>query len=199
MDLSADLIERARAAARAERSAAQFEVGDVTYLGFADDSFEAVRCERVFQHLDDAAADAATAEFVRVAKPGGRIYVVDTVHMAHVVDCDDSELFELVLKRFTEGVRDPYAGIRLARRLKSAGVTVRDFEVIARQVPFASWFQGLAVQQQLDALVASGALEEGRARAFVDDLGWRDAAGTFCAAAVGCRALAIKDTSSTAT
>jgi len=192
VDFSGELIERAGATADAQRSDAHFEVGDVTRLRFDDASFDAVRCSRVFQHLEDTEADAAVAEFVRVTKPGGRILLVDAIQARHVVDCGDMEVFEAILDRLASHVRDPYAGIRLARRLQTANVTLKSFEAFLRLIPFQVWSHALGIDDHLAALVANGDVTERRAQAFIDDLAEREANGSLYAAASGARALAVK-------
>jgi len=192
VDLSEELIDRARSAADAEGSATRFEVGDVTRLRFPDETFDAVRCERVFQHLDDKRADAAASEFVRVAKPGGRIYLTDAIHTMHSVDCDDRDAFEAVLAQLFKRIRDPYAGIRLARRLQIAGATIRSFEVISTSLSYDNWTRAVALDELVDAVVGTGDMSRARADAFRDDLVKRDAAGMFYAAAGGARVLAVK-------
>jgi SAM-dependent methyltransferase len=189
---SAELIERARVAAGGSESNAVFEVGDITCLPFGDNTFDALRCERILQHLDENAATAAVNEFVRVAKPGGRIYVSDAVPATHAVDCQDAELFEAVVGQLKDDVRDPYAGIRLKRRLELAGATIRSWEMLVPQMDYPTWSQALGLETRLETLVATGAIETARALAFIADLAERDAAGTFTAAAFGCRALAVK-------
>jgi ubiquinone/menaquinone biosynthesis C-methylase UbiE len=69
---------RAVAAQRAARagSAARFVAGDVYTLPFDDRTVDLIRCERVFQHLDQP--DRAAAEIARVLRPGGRAMVSDS-------------------------------------------------------------------------------------------------------------------------
>ena len=50
-----------------------FEIGDATALRFEDNSFDAVICSEVLEHLPDY--DAALAEIRRVLKPSGRLCV----------------------------------------------------------------------------------------------------------------------------
>lgn len=45
-------------------------------LPFAENSFDAVRSERLFMHLTDP--QAVFAEALRVARPGGRVVIIDT-------------------------------------------------------------------------------------------------------------------------
>ncbi|HYZ99690.1 MAG TPA: methyltransferase domain-containing protein [Acidimicrobiales bacterium] len=49
--------------------------GDALALPFADEVFDACRCDRVMQHLTDPSA--AVDELLRVTRPGGRIVVSD--------------------------------------------------------------------------------------------------------------------------
>jgi SAM-dependent methyltransferase len=51
----------------------QFQNGDATQLKFADNTFDAVICSEVLEHLPDY--DAALAEIRRVLKPAGRLCV----------------------------------------------------------------------------------------------------------------------------
>ena len=54
-------------------------LGDVCELPFEDESFNAVRAERLFQVLPDfLQPHEIFKEIVRVLKPGGRMVVVDT-------------------------------------------------------------------------------------------------------------------------
>ncbi len=74
VDLSKTLIAEARE--RDNGAGVRYAVGDINSLDFADGTFDAVRSERVIQHVPDP--DAAIAELVRVTVPGGRVCVIDT-------------------------------------------------------------------------------------------------------------------------
>lgn len=71
IDLDADLIEAARAAAEEARLKINFRVGDAEKLPFEDQSFDAVisTCGVMFVRHPEAAA----AELARVCKKGGRL------------------------------------------------------------------------------------------------------------------------------
>lgn len=58
-------------------------VGDALHLPFATGSLEAVRCVDILEHLSYTQTQNALAEWARVLRPGGEIYVqVPDVHMA---------------------------------------------------------------------------------------------------------------------
>ena len=70
-----DLPMLGAARTHAARNAA-FICADTTRLPFSDSTFDAVRSERMLQHLPDPAA--AVAEMARVTRPGGRLVLIDT-------------------------------------------------------------------------------------------------------------------------
>lgn len=88
LDLSSTMVEQARA--RSGSLPVEFVQGSVYELPFADDSFDASRSDRVFQHLDEPLR--ALLEMVRVTKPGGRINVIDPDWGTEMVDTDQREL-----------------------------------------------------------------------------------------------------------
>jgi SAM-dependent methyltransferase len=195
VDLSGDLIDRARLATGSLGDAVRFEIGDVGHLEFDDSTFDAVRCERVLQHLDDDAASSAVAEFMSVCKIGGRVQLVDPVHAQHVVDCADVNVFEMIVRRLNNFSRDPYSGIRLARRLHDAYAVNVGFDAHAWRWPsLSAWRNAIGLEQHLFALVEAQELDEARGRAFVKDLTQREEAGTFCAVSVSYRATGSKPT-----
>ncbi|MBW0274286.1 hypothetical protein ATM97_04935 [Nocardia sp. MH4] len=74
---------------RARGTAAEFAEGTAAALPLPDGSVDVVRCERVFQHLDDPAVVAALAELMRAttANPGsGRLLRGLLVRAGFVVD-----------------------------------------------------------------------------------------------------------------
>lgn len=106
-------------------SSARWSLASASDLPFADDSVDALRCERVFQHLEDP--QAAADEIARVLRPGGRAVVVDSDWGTFVTVTDEPE----IMRRVQEwGWRtqwpNPFAGRHLRAQLRSAGLEVDD-------------------------------------------------------------------------
>jgi SAM-dependent methyltransferase len=124
----------ARLGGTGEVVALDYREGDVTALGFPDGYFDAVRCERVLQHLREP--DAAVAELARVTRGGGRVCLVDTDWESvavdglpeHLVAAERRHLLATVVRRHLD------MGRTLRRRLLRAGLG----EVTA--VPVALYF-----------------------------------------------------------
>ena len=77
-DLTTAMLREARAFRR-ERGAknAFFDCAEAERLPYADCTFDFVTCQFAFHHMPRP--KATLGEMVRVAKPGGRVYVVDSV------------------------------------------------------------------------------------------------------------------------
>jgi ubiquinone/menaquinone biosynthesis C-methylase UbiE len=72
VDTREDYLEAARAAAPAN---VRLEVGDVMKLPFGYAEFDLVCCHRVLHHV--RRPELAVSELARVARPGGKIFLVD--------------------------------------------------------------------------------------------------------------------------
>jgi ubiquinone/menaquinone biosynthesis C-methylase UbiE len=95
------------------------QVGDAMALPFPDDTFDACRSERVFQHLPDPAG--ALAEMVRVTRPGGRIVVFDTDHSSRTLDTPERDVWRrLTLYNCEHRVTSPWAAQQLYRLFQEA-------------------------------------------------------------------------------
>ena len=101
----------------------RYQVADVTALPFGDGAFDAVRCERVLQHL--AAPDAGVAELVRVTRSGGRVCLIDTDWLSLASDGLPDDLVDAVTAALlNRGVRhNSSMGRTLRRRLVRSGLT----------------------------------------------------------------------------
>ena len=122
LDVSADPLAEARAAAVAAGVQVDFEVGDVYGLTFEDDSFDVVHAHQVLQHLTDPVA--ALREMARVCPPGGVIAVRDVDYGAFVTFPADEgldrwlDLYHQVARR---NGAEPDAGRRLLSWAHAAG------------------------------------------------------------------------------
>ena len=123
IDVSADPLAEARAAAERAGVAVTFEVGDVYALAADDDSFDVVHAHQVLQHLTDPVA--ALREMARVCRPGGVIAVRDVDYGAFVTfPADDGldrwlDLYHRVARR---NEAEPDAGRRLLSWAHAAGL-----------------------------------------------------------------------------
>jgi ubiquinone/menaquinone biosynthesis C-methylase UbiE len=127
-----DVSDAMLAAARERHDEAldvTYERADVTGLPYADGTFDAVRIERVLQHVPDTAR--ACAEMARVLKPGGRVLALDTDWGSLAVDLADTALAERCLAHTTQRFVQPRAGLTLRRLLATAGLPAVETKAFA--------------------------------------------------------------------
>lgn len=115
-------VARERAAAAGVRC--RFVEADAYRLPFDDDCFDAVRCERVYQHLDDPAA--ATAEIARVLRPGGRAMLVDSDWQTAILHPGDTAVVDRMTSAMLEATPNARSGRRLRGLLVAAGFDIDD-------------------------------------------------------------------------
>ena len=95
IDLSSEFIAEAQRRAAAADLAIQFGPGDAQSLPYGEASFDIVRAERVMVYLSDPAQ--ALAEMRRVAKPGGRIAIIEPDFGTNAINVADRALTRAVL------------------------------------------------------------------------------------------------------
>jgi ubiquinone/menaquinone biosynthesis C-methylase UbiE len=96
-------------------------VDDCTALSFADETFDACYCERVFQHLGGLGPTRAAAEMIRLLKPGGRFVLVDTDWSTLEINADRADLERRVVAAVLKGFPNPKAGQLLCEYMIEAG------------------------------------------------------------------------------
>lgn len=82
VDIATNLVEQARARAKAEHVNARFEEGDAEMLAFPDASFDLV--VSLIGAMFAPRPDRVASEFVRVCRPGGRIAMGNWTPEGHV-------------------------------------------------------------------------------------------------------------------
>jgi SAM-dependent methyltransferase len=115
-------VARERAAEAGARC--RFVEADAYRLPFDDDYFDAVRSERVYQHLDDPAA--ATAEIARVLRPGGRVVLVDSDWQTAILHPGDTGVVARMVAAMLEATPNSRSGRSLRGRLVAAGFEIDD-------------------------------------------------------------------------
>jgi SAM-dependent methyltransferase len=155
IDKSADFIAEAKARAVAAGLAVAFEVGDAEALPYADASFDCVRAERLLIYLTDPLK--AVAEMKRVAKPGGRLALIEPDFGTTTINLPDRPMVRRALAHEAEtAVSQSWLPGPLLGMLRGLGL--RSIEIATRVVIFP---QGLAAEYFTDVgrhAAAAGAI-----------------------------------------
>jgi ubiquinone/menaquinone biosynthesis C-methylase UbiE len=125
IDVSETMIceaeQRAVAVGLSMGSTVEFIRMDAQHLDLPDGLFDAVRAERLLQHVPDP--DAALAEIVRIVKPGGRIVIWEGDLDLFVIDAPDYEVSRVMQRFICDGFRNGRIGHELYRRFKDLGLS----------------------------------------------------------------------------
>jgi ubiquinone/menaquinone biosynthesis C-methylase UbiE len=116
------LLVAAEQRAAEASSSATFHSGDAYGVPFGPATFDAVLCERVFQHL--TAPTRAAREIARVLRPGGRAVVMDADWGSAIVHPGDHRIVREVVDTLISATTNPYSGRRLQGLLTKAGLEV---------------------------------------------------------------------------
>ncbi len=155
IDSSSEMIAAAVERAGTAEPTVTFREGSAVDLPFTDGEFDAVRCERMLQWLEDP--QPAVDEMVRVVRPGGRIVLLDTDWRTFGLTVDQ----QLQTSMFEGDLLwpSPHAGGFLRHYLFRAGL--RDIEVKSVVHHTTTWAgdasDGLfAVDSLIDFAAATG-------------------------------------------
>ncbi len=127
IDVSESMIAMSRARC-AGLSRVEFQLGDATRLSFPDGDFDVVVSTQVYEYVSDTRT--ALAESYRVARPGGRLLILDTDWDSIVWHTADRPLMNRVLAAWEEHLVDPHLPRTLTSKLKQAGFHLQHREVI---------------------------------------------------------------------
>ncbi len=183
IDLSNEMMEAAQTRAGAAPNV-KFTTGDTYALPFPDGSFDRVRSDRLFQHLDRPAV--ALAEMVRVTTKGGAVCGVDVDWGTLTVNADDATTTKRILDFQFEQQVNGAAGRKLYELFRQAPLS--DVKVYADAVcvtewSVAKWVWGLEVFARRAA--EAGRVSSDAAESWLKNLGDKDRAGTFFASMTG--------------
>ena len=159
-------------------SGAEFVDGDALALPFEDRSVDVLRCERVWQHLEDPAA--AAREVARVLAPGGRAAIVDSDWATLLQSHGDPDVLRRLHENTWARMANPFSGRQVRRLLVEAGLTV-DADVGSAALIFRTESIGRLgmLQQNVRAAVEAGAVSEAEAEEHLTEVVAAAEAGTL--------------------
>lgn len=108
VDYSQAMVAEARRRAEGKGLPVEFHQADAQHLEFADNRFDACRCDRSFMHMPDP--KRALVEMVRVAKPGGRIVVFEVDFGTLTFDALDRMVARKIINTWADGFRNGWLG-----------------------------------------------------------------------------------------
>lgn len=186
IDPSEAMIAAARRAAQGSTAAIELKAASVYALPFADGSFDAVRAERVFQHLDNP--EAGLQEMLRVTRPGGRVMVIDPDHGQHGLALDDPahrRVHEASTRALLRMIVNPHSGTRLRGMFVRAGLVDIEQAVKIYEITHPDFVNMVFLHDRLDMAIAAGDITRDEADRFAAALADRHRDGTFFADAFG--------------
>ena len=127
IDRSDSMLELAEARC-ADKFWANFQNADATDLPFPDSTFDAAIITQVYEYVADM--DTALKELHRVLRPGARALILDIDWGSIVWNTDDAVRMDRVLKAWEEHLYDPYLPRTLPRRLKNAGLHLKERSIL---------------------------------------------------------------------
>jgi SAM-dependent methyltransferase len=180
VDASARMVAESRRRCAAAGVAAVLAVADASALPLADASVDAVRVERVLQHV--AVPSAVARELRRVLRPGGRLVSFEPTWASLRVDGVPVAAGAAFTRAVCAAIRQPDAGERVADWLRAAGFV--GVAATTEAGGFAT-LDDLARATDVDAALrraVDAGLPAAEADAWLAGLHERSGAGTFRAA-----------------
>jgi ubiquinone/menaquinone biosynthesis C-methylase UbiE len=177
LDVSPEMVARANEASNPPEL--RFAVADAAALPLSDGSCDAVRADRMLQHLEDPLA--ALREMRRVLKPGGRLVVVEpdwktmAIYPGSGAGGEDDRVAQAIFDWQVAHVRRPLIGRWLRALLSEAGFA----QVSVNPVAYSSTrFLEADLALELTQAAESAATEWPERLTLEDAQAWRAAAQT---------------------
>jgi len=184
IDISETMIAEAKSRAKNEGANIEFYAGSVLKLPFNDNTFNASRCERTFQHLTQPME--ALREMIRVTQPAGRVGVLDPDWDTILVDSSNHHVTRRILAYSHDSQANPTAGRRLYSLFHMAGL--QNIEVLPVTIPILSFSLAepiLGLREAVDKAIEKHAITLVEGDKWLRELEERDRTGQFFSSLTG--------------
>jgi len=128
IDVSRTMLASARGKSTAGHPSPGYVMADAAHLAFADNSFDAVRTDRVLQHTKDIFA--VVKEMARVTRPAGRVVVFEPDWETFVLWPGEREVTRKILNFWCDHIPNGWAGRSIPAACAEAGL--RDITITPR-------------------------------------------------------------------
>lgn len=165
---------------------ASFRQGDAQRLPFDAETFDACRCERTLQHVDDP--DRAVSEIARILKPGGRIALIEPDWEGLLIAGPEPQLSRVIWEHRLAAFRQPRVGRQLRTLLIQNGfVDVTVDGAVGVLTAFAPADRNFEFVRAASDAAKAGVVSEQDALSWVDELRRLDGEGLFLCSALSFR------------
>jgi ubiquinone/menaquinone biosynthesis C-methylase UbiE len=174
VDLSSAMIEHAVKRA-ANQPGIEFRVSDACALPYPDKFFDLARSERLFLYLPDRLA--ALKEMMRVVKPGGLVYLVDTDIDSIAISSQNRALTRKVTSVVADSMPNPNSARELPSLARKAGLKDLQIEVAAVSTPYEFFLRAIA--GSVTKAAESGVITQSEMKEFLEEQAALHASGDF--------------------
>lgn len=178
IDVSRTMLASAQAKSTEGSSRPGYVLSDASHLPFADNSFDAVRTDRVLQHTQDIFA--VLREMARVTRPAGKIVVFEPDWETFVIWPGDREVTRKVLNFWCDHIPNGWAGRSVPAAFAEAGlenITVTPLCLVITSLPLARMVFDL--ETTLSLAVKAGVLDSTEAESWAGRVEYAGDAGRF--------------------
>jgi ubiquinone/menaquinone biosynthesis C-methylase UbiE len=174
IDSSRTMIDEAEG--RGVPANAAFSVADAAALPFADGAFDAVRAERLFQHLADP--QPAARELRRVLAPAGTVLLLDQDWESLAIAGGTRDVTRRVVRAFVDHLANGWAARESRGMLARAGFVRATSVPAISQPPLPLAFETI-LRPAMDAAMRDGSLDSNAAQSWLQSLVEADLRGEF--------------------
>lgn len=186
IDPSEAMIAAAKRASARSGRVVDLRVASVYELPFPDGAFDAVRAERVFQHLEDP--ETALREMSRVTRRGGRVMVIDPDHGQHGMSLDDLQqhrVFAATVSAMLRMIANPHSGTRLRSMFIRAGMAEIGQSISVFESTYPDFQRLFFFPERINSAIDAGDITPAEGADLVAQLEERHRLGTFYANVIG--------------